>query len=111
MRIDDRIVLLVMRGDARLDNLKTKAAFGARPRMLGVDEALAVTGHPVGGVCPFGVATPLPIYCDESLRAFDSVYPAAGSLNSSVRIEPGRLANLVGAAWIDICRLPEPPSD
>ena len=111
LRIDDRTVLLVTRGDARLDNLKTKAAFRARPRMLGVDETFAVTGHRVGGVCPFGLATPLPIYCDESLKAFDSVYPAAGSLNSSVRVEPGRLASLVGAAWVDICRLPEPPSD
>jgi len=108
LRIDGRVVLLVTRGDTRLDNQKTKAAFQARPRMLDVDETFAVTGHPVGGVCPFGLATPLEIYCDESLKAFDIVYPAAGSLNSSVRVRPDRLANLVGARWIDICRLPEP---
>jgi prolyl-tRNA editing enzyme YbaK/EbsC (Cys-tRNA(Pro) deacylase) len=108
LRIGERVVLLVARGDARLDNQKTKAAFGARPRMLDADETLAVTGHPVGGVCPFGLAMPLPIYCDVSLQAFDLVYPAAGSLNSSVRVAPERLAALVGAAWIDICRLPEP---
>jgi prolyl-tRNA editing enzyme YbaK/EbsC (Cys-tRNA(Pro) deacylase) len=107
LRIDDRIVLLVTRGDTRLDNQKTKAAFRARPRMLDADETFAVTGHRVGGVCPFGLATPLPIYCDESLKAFETVYPAAGSLNSSVRVAPVRLAQLVGAAWIDICRLPE----
>lgn len=110
LRIDGGIVLLVTRGDTRLDNQKTKAAFGARPRMLDAEETFAVTGHRVGGVCPFGLATPLPVYCDESLKVFDVVYPAAGSLNSSVRIAPSRLANLVGAAWIDICRLPEPIS-
>ena len=109
LRIDDRVVLLVTRGDTRLDNQKTKATFHARPRMLDAEETLAVTGHRVGGVCPFGLATSVPIYCDESLRAFETVYPAAGSLNSSVRVEPGRLAELVGARWIDICRLPELP--
>jgi len=108
LRIDDRIVLLVTRGDTRLDNQKTKAAFGARPRMLDAEQTFAVTGHRVGGVCPFGLSTPLPVYCDESLRTFETVYPAAGSLNSSVRVAPGRLAELVAARWIDICRLPEP---
>ncbi|MBW8744841.1 MAG: YbaK/EbsC family protein [Sphingomonas sp.] len=107
LRIHGGIVLLVTRGDTRLDNQKTKAAFGARPRMLDADETFAVTGHRVGGVCPFGLATPLPVYCDESLKVFDAVYPAAGSLNSSIRIAPSRLAYLVGGAWIDICRLPE----
>jgi prolyl-tRNA editing enzyme YbaK/EbsC (Cys-tRNA(Pro) deacylase) len=101
-------MLLVTRGDARLDNQKTKAAFAARPRMLDAEETLAVTGHPVGGVCPFGLATALPIYCDASLKAFDLVYPAAGSLNSSVCVAAPRLAELVGATWVDICRLPEP---
>ena len=107
LRIDDRIVLLVTRGDTRLDNQKTKAAFRARPRMLDADETFAVTGHRIGGVCPFGLATALPIYCDESLQAFETVYPAAGSLNSSVEVAPERLARLVDARWIDICRLPE----
>lgn len=107
LRVGERVVLLATRGDARLDNQKTKAALAARPRMLDADETFALTGHPVGGVCPFGLATPLPVYCDTSLMAFDLVYPAAGSLNSSVRIAPARLAGLVGASWIDICRLPE----
>jgi len=107
LRIDDRIVLLVTRGDTRLDNQKTKAVFRARPRMLDADETFAVTGHRIGGVCPFGLATALPIYCDESLQAFETVYPAAGSLNSSVEVAPERLARLVDARWIDICRLPE----
>src|SRR5205085_798946 len=71
IRVKDEVLLLVTRGDARLDNVKCKAAFGGRPRMLGPEETLALTGHPVGGVCPFGLATPLPIRCDVSLRDFD----------------------------------------
>ena len=95
--------LLVARGDARLDNRKTKAAFGGRPRMLGAEEILELTGHPVGGVCPFGLATPLPVYCDVSLRDYDEVFPAAGSLTSSVRVAPERLAELVARGWVDVC--------
>ena len=98
--------LLVARGDARLDNAKTKAAFGARPRMLGPEETLALTGHPVGGVCPFDLATPLPVHLDVSLKAFDTIFPAAGSLNSSVRLSPARLAEIVGSGWVDVCVLP-----
>lgn len=103
LRFGDRNILLVTAGDTRLDNAKAKAAFGARPRMLSPDDALAVTGHPVGGVCPFGLATPLPVYCDISLRPFASVFPAAGSLTSSVELAPERLAMLIGADWTDIC--------
>ena len=87
----------------RLDNAKAKAAFGTRPRMLPPEEALAVTGHPVGGVCPFGLATPLPIYCDLSLKDFATVFPAAGSLTSSVELSPDRLVELVRAEWTDVC--------
>jgi prolyl-tRNA editing enzyme YbaK/EbsC (Cys-tRNA(Pro) deacylase) len=104
LRINGTVVLLVTRGDARLDNIKTKAEFGGRPRMLDAEETLAVTGHAVGGVCPFGLATALPVYCDRSLLAFDIVYPAAGSLNSSVRVAPERLAALVSSGWVDVCR-------
>jgi prolyl-tRNA editing enzyme YbaK/EbsC (Cys-tRNA(Pro) deacylase) len=107
VRVDGTVFLLVTRGDARLDNQKTKAAFGGRPRMLGPEETLALTGHPVGGVCPFGLATPLPVHCDVSLRAFEQVFPAAGSLTSSVKVTPERLAALVATGWTDICRLPD----
>ncbi|MBA2936153.1 YbaK/EbsC family protein [Sphingomonas sp. CGMCC 1.13654] len=106
IRVNDDAILIVARGDARLDNRKTKAVFGGRPRMLGAEEVEALTGHPIGGVCPFGLATPLPIYCDQSLRDFADVYPAAGSRTSSVRLTPERLADLVGARWIDVCSLP-----
>ena len=99
--------LVVARGDARLDNQKCKAAFHARPRMLDAEETLKLTGHIVGGVCPFGLATPLPVYLDVSLRDFPIVYPAGGSRNASVEVAPERLYELVGKSWVDICRLPE----
>ena len=106
VRANGLVFLLVTRGDARLDNAKAKAAFGGRPRLLDADETLALTGHPVGGVCPFGLASPLPIYCDVSLREFETVYPAAGSRQSSVEIAPARLAEVTGASWVDACVLP-----
>ena len=106
LRVGDRILLLVTCGDARLDNLKCKAAFGGRIRMLDPDQTLAATGHVVGGVCPFGLATPLPVYADVSLRAFQTVFPAAGSRNASVEITPERLTALTHAEWVDCCTLP-----
>jgi prolyl-tRNA editing enzyme YbaK/EbsC (Cys-tRNA(Pro) deacylase) len=105
VRAGEQTFLLVTRGDARLDNGKCKSELGARPRMLGPDETLALTGHPVGGVCPFGLATGLPVYLDRSLLDFDLVYPAGGTLNSSVEIAPPRLFELVGKRWVDLCRL------
>jgi prolyl-tRNA editing enzyme YbaK/EbsC (Cys-tRNA(Pro) deacylase) len=110
VRAGEQTFLLVARGDARLDNRKCKDALGARPRMLGPDETLALTGHPVGGVCPFGLASPLPIWLDVSLQAFDVVYPAGGSLNTSVEVPTGQLFDLVGERWVDLCRLPEEAS-
>lgn len=106
IRVGDTAMLVVARGDARLDNRKTKDALGGRPRMLDAEEAERLTGHPVGGVCPFGLATPLPIYCDLSLRDFADVYPAAGSRTASVKLTPERLAELTGARWIDVCQPP-----
>jgi prolyl-tRNA editing enzyme YbaK/EbsC (Cys-tRNA(Pro) deacylase) len=104
LRIGERIVLLVTRGDARLDNRKAKTTFGGKPRMLDPDEVAALTGHPVGGVCPFGLVSPLPVYCDVSLRDFDEVVPAAGSTQSAVRIAPERMATLTKAEWVDVCQ-------
>ena len=107
VRAGDRLFLLVARGNARLDNRKCKEEFGARPRMLGAEETLELTGHPVGGVCPFGLKAALPVYLDVSLRAFDVVYPAGGSLNTSVEVSTERLFDLVGERWVDLCTLPE----
>ncbi|TEA78957.1 YbaK/EbsC family protein [Allopusillimonas ginsengisoli] len=105
LRTREQVVLVVTRGDARLDNKKLKAAFGNKVKMLDTDSVLALTGHPVGGVCPFGLATDLPVYCDVSLKDYDIVMPAAGSMNSTIRIAPDRLVGLVGAQWIDVSQL------
>ena len=109
IRAGDHLFLLCARGDARLDNRKCKDEFGARPRMLGPEETFEVTGHPVGGVCPFGLKTRLPVYLDLSLQAFDVVYPAGGSLNTSVEVRTDRLFDLVAERWVDLCRLPDEP--
>jgi prolyl-tRNA editing enzyme YbaK/EbsC (Cys-tRNA(Pro) deacylase) len=105
LKVGARNLLLVTCGDSRLDNKKVKAVLGGKARMLPAEEAATLTGHPVGGVCPFGLATPLPIYCDILLRSFDVVVPAAGSTHSAVRINPLRLAALVGAEWVDVCEV------
>ena len=107
VRAGEHLFLLCTRGNARLDNRKCKDEFGTRPRMLGAEETLELTGHPVGGVCPFGLKTPLPVYLDVSLKAFDVVYPAGGSLNTSVEVPTQRLFELVAERWVDLCRLPE----
>ncbi len=104
LKVKQVIVLIVMRGDARLDNKKLKDTLGAKARMLSVDEVINATGHPVGGVCPFGLENPLTVYCDVSLQAFDEVLPAAGATHSAVRISPQRMAELTNASWVDVCQ-------
>ncbi|MCW6530343.1 YbaK/EbsC family protein [Sphingomonas sp. MMSM20] len=106
LRVGEHVILIMTAGDTRLDNRKVKDLLGGRPRMLSAEEAEQLTGHPVGGVCPFGLATPLPVYCDLSLSRYDEVYPAAGARTASVRLSPDRLAALVDARWADLCSLP-----
>jgi prolyl-tRNA editing enzyme YbaK/EbsC (Cys-tRNA(Pro) deacylase) len=105
LRVGERVVLIVASGTARMDNKKVKARFGGKPKMLGLDEVADITGHEVGGVCPFGLKTPLSVYCDVSLKTFDVVVPAAGSTHSAVRIAPARLAELTSAEWVDVCQI------
>jgi prolyl-tRNA editing enzyme YbaK/EbsC (Cys-tRNA(Pro) deacylase) len=97
-------VLIVTRGDARLDNAKFKAAFGTKPRLLDGEAAIALTGHEIGGVCPFGLPSQVQVFCDISLQSFETVFPAAGSANSWLEIGPERLAGLTDATWIDVSR-------
>ena len=106
LRIKDRTLLIVTCGTARLNNRKVKSVLGGKASMLSGEEVAALTGHPVGGLCPFGLVTALPIYCDVSLRSFAEVLPAAGSTNSALRISPQRMAALVGATWVDVCDVP-----
>jgi prolyl-tRNA editing enzyme YbaK/EbsC (Cys-tRNA(Pro) deacylase) len=101
-RAGETAFLIVMAGMTRLDNRKFKDQFGTKPRMLGGEEVVAATGHPIGGVCPFGLANTLPVYCDQSLRRYSEVVPAAGATNAAVRINPDRMAELTGATWVDV---------
>ena len=100
--LKDEVVLVVLGGDARLDNQKFKAQFKVKPRMLNGTEVAEWTGHPVGGVCPFGLPRALRIFVDVTLKKFDLVLPAAGATNAAVRITPERLAELVDARWVDV---------
>lgn len=104
-RLNGGAMLLVAAGDARIDNPKYKARFGTKAKMLTADEAVQETGHAVGGVCPFVVKPGVQIYLDESLRRFDTVYPAAGSASSAVRLSPEELERLSQAdGWVDVCK-------
>jgi len=107
IRVKGEVLLLVTRGDARLDNTKAKTALGGRPRMLGAEEVEQLTSHKVGGVCPFGLPQPLPVFLDQSLKIYDEVIPAGGDTHSSVRLSVDRLAELCGNQWVDACLVPE----
>lgn len=107
-KVGENPFLIVAAGNARIDNGKIRNVFDGKAKMLDADTVMELTSHPVGGVCPFGLATNVPVYCDESLLAYDEVLPAAGSSNSAVRLCPKRLAELVDADWVDVCTLSEP---
>lgn len=101
----DGAMLIVAAGDTRIDNSKFKAEFGRKAKMLTPDEALDFTGHAVGGVCPFGLATHVPVYLDESLKRFDYVYPACGSSNSAIKLTCNELEQYSEAVkWVNICK-------
>ncbi len=104
-RNGDGALMVVAAGDARTDNGRFKAAFGMKPRMLTAEEALHFTGHAVGGICPFGLATDMPVWLDVSLRRFDIVLPACGSGNSAIRLTLAELEQYAGVrGWVDVCR-------
>lgn len=104
VQVGERVVLIVTSGTTRLSNRKAKDQFAAKPRMLGPEQVLERTSHPVGGVCPFGLPEPLPVYCDLSLKAFATVVPAAGATNAAVILTPDRLAEITDAVWADLCK-------
>jgi prolyl-tRNA editing enzyme YbaK/EbsC (Cys-tRNA(Pro) deacylase) len=95
-------ILILMKGDAKISNRKFKDRFKVKAKFLSPDEVLAATGHPVGGVCPFGLPSPLPVFLDTSLKSYDYVFPAAGSQNSAIRIGVEQLADITHAEWVDI---------
>lgn len=108
----DGCILILAAGDARIDNHKFKETFHMKAKMPAPDEVPALVGHPVGGVCPFGINEGIDVYLDESLKRFDVVYPAVGSANSAIGLNLEELYKYSGArAWIDVCRLPEESDD
>jgi prolyl-tRNA editing enzyme YbaK/EbsC (Cys-tRNA(Pro) deacylase) len=104
LRIGEDVVLVVTAGTKRLDNRKFKDRFGVKPRMLDAEAVMQATSHPVGGVCPFGLPSPLKVYCDLSLKAFGEVVPAGGATNAAVKIAPERMLALVNGEWADLCQ-------
>lgn len=97
-------LLIVAAGDKRMDNRKFKEAFQSKGKMLDLAEVAEMTGHPVGGVCPFGLKNELPVYLDVSLEAYEFIYPAAGSPNSAVKMRPEELQKITGGSWVDVCK-------
>lgn len=104
--VDGGCVLVVAAGDAKVDNHKYKQVFHTKAKMLPRDEALAMTGHAVGGVCPFDLPEGVRVCLDVSLKRFDRVYPAAGSASSAVELSCEELERATGGEWVDVCKLP-----
>lgn len=106
-KTDSGCMLILAAGDARIDNHKFKEFFHFKAKMLSADEVLALVGHPVGGVCPFGINDGVPVYLDESLKRFETVFPAVGSANSAIELSLDELFEYSQAQqWIDVCKLP-----
>ncbi|KPU46174.1 Cys-tRNA(Pro)/Cys-tRNA(Cys) deacylase YbaK [Oxobacter pfennigii] len=103
-KLKDRNILIVMSGNCRIDNKKFKQYFGIKAKMLEHDEVSDITGHPVGGLTPFGLKNGLEIYLDISIKEFKFVYPAAGSKTAALKISPSLMQELTDAIWVDICQ-------
>lgn len=104
---DGSPIVVVVMGTAKIDNRKFKERFGCKPSMLTAEEIPELTGHPLGGVSPFGLPDSVVLYLDESLKVHEDVYPAAGSRNNAVRFTIEELSEVTGAEWVDVCRIPE----
>ena len=107
--VDDNPILIVAAGDAKVDNGKYKAVFHAKAKMIPAELVEQLTGHAVGGVCPFGVNDGVKIYLDASLKRFDIIYPACGNASSAVRLSPDELDKITAhEGWVDVCKIPQP---
>lgn len=105
-KINDKPILIVVAGDAKIDNSKYKAQFNKKAKMLTYDEVLELIGHPVGGVCPFAINDGVEVYLDKSLKRFETVYPACGSANSAIELSIEELEKYSNyASWVDVCKL------
>lgn len=104
--VGQKVVLIVAAGDAKIDNSKYKAFFSAKAKMLAFEEAEELIGHAVGGVCPFAVNEGVEVYLDESLKRFETVFPACGSSNSAIELTINELEQHSGfVSWIDVCKI------
>ena len=107
---EDGCILIQTAGDTKIDNRKFKDTFGQKAKMLSAEEVVEFTGHAIGGVCAFAIDNPkVKVYCDESLKRFETVFPACGSSNSAIEFtcdELFRYSNAIG--WINVCKIPEP---
>lgn len=97
-------LLVVTAGDTKIDNQKFKAYFGFKAKMLTPDQALAMTGHAVGGVCPFALPAGVRVVLDQSMRRFPTVFPACGSSNSAIELTCEELERYSGGTWADVCK-------
>ena len=103
--VGDKAILIVAAGDAKIDNSKYKAQFATKAKMLTADQVVELIGHAVGGVCPFAVGEGVEVYLDESLKRFETVFPAAGSSNSAIELTIPELEKYSGfTAWVDVCK-------
>lgn len=106
--VDDSAVMIILAGDAKINNSKFKAFFNTKAKMLSYEQVHDMIGHDVGGVCPFGIKDGVKVYLDESLKRFDIVYPACGSDNSAVRLTPEELADVSAyIGWVDVSKVEE----
>lgn len=106
--VNDSPILIVTAGDAKIDNKKYKTFFGAKAKMLSFDEVEEKIGHAVGGVCPFAINEGVTVYLDESIKRFETVFPACGSSNSAIELTPDELEKYSNyKQWVDVCKLPE----
>lgn len=105
---EEKPILILAAGDARIDNHKYKEKFQTKAKMLSPDEVISFIGHPIGGVCPFGINDGVDVYLDDSLKRFETVFPAVGSGNSAIELNLDELYRYSNAIeWVDVCQLPE----
>lgn len=105
LKVDDGVILIVTAGDTKIDNSKYKHTFGTKAKMLNLDEVELYVGHAVGGVCPFGINAGIKVYLDDSLKRFETVFPACGSSNSAIELTIDELEKYSNyESWIDVCK-------
>lgn len=106
--VDGKAILVISAGDVKVDNAKYKAEFGTKAKMLTAEEVETMVGHAVGGVCPFGINEGVTVYLDESLKRFNTVFPACGSGNSAIELTIPEMEQYSGYyKWVDVCKLKE----